>query len=442
MIWPVLLAASLASGSSRPAGPPLDDPAVADSSLHRFLDSLADSTDRYFGLVAAPPDTAGLDSVLAARLEKPWGGPSTRTRRAILPHFSFNRVDGALWGASAALSNTGARFRVSGDAGYATGSNRWLGGGELMAGVRRRDLLTRLSLRGGWRTAVMDRDHDGTGLATIRALVSGSDRQSYLGREGFSVRLGAGTPAWFGGLEYRDWVEAPLAVTTQWNLRKQPLEMPGNLGAIPGRTRSVEAEASLRWPVLPLTSQVIHELSSRSLGSDFEFQRLRATLGGEFPVASAFSLLPQVVYGRLSGDALPQAEFYLGGSRTLRSLPSAALGGTGMALARLDVIGADDVLAFAHLPHPAMFPIQLGLFAATGAVWGSDPYGGPGTPGGNWPERQAWLSEAGVSLLYRPGIPDEEAYMRFNYAWPLGHDARTARFSISYSRALDLLRPF
>jgi hypothetical protein len=47
----------------------------SDSSLHRFLDTLADSTDRYFGLIAAPTDTAGLDSALAAGLERPWRGP-------------------------------------------------------------------------------------------------------------------------------------------------------------------------------------------------------------------------------------------------------------------------------------------------------------------------------------------------------------------------------
>jgi hypothetical protein len=417
-------------------------PAPADTSLHRFLDTLADSTDRYFGLVAAPTDTAGLDSALSARLERPWGGPRLRRRLTILPEFEFNRVDGALWGASASLRSPGERFGISGDAGYATGPHRWLGGGEILAGIRRRELLARLSVRGGWRTAVMDRDAEGPFFATMLALISGGDRRSYLRREGFSVRLGAGTPAWFGGLEYRDWVEGPLAVTTTWNLRKKPLEMPGNLGASPGRTRSLELEAGARWPVLPLTSQVVHEISSRSLGSDFEFQRLRATLGGEFPVARLFSLLPQLLYGRLSGEPTPQAAFYLGGARTLRSLPGAALGGTGMAVARLDIMGADDVLAWLHVPHPAMFPIQWGLFAATAAVWGPDPYGGPGTPGGNWPGRGAWLSEAGVTLLYRPGIPDEEGYMRFNYAWPLGPDARTGRFSIAYSRPLDLLRPF
>jgi hypothetical protein len=119
-----------------------------------------------------------------------------------------------------------------------------------------------------------------------------------------------------------------------------------------------------------------------------------------------------------------------------------SLGGTGVAIARLDVIGVDDLLALARIPHPVMLPIQGGVFAATGAVWGADPFRGPGTPDGGWPDRSAWRSEVGVSLLYRPGMPDEDAYLRVNLAWPVGPHGGGARWSVSYSQALDLLRAF
>ena len=108
----------------------------------------------------------------------------------------------------------------------------------------------------------------------------------------------------------------------------------------------------------------------------------------------------------------------------------------------MDVIGTDDILALAHLPHPAMFPIQAALFAATGAVWGNDPFGGPGSPEAGWPDRGAWTSEAGASFLYRPGIPDGDAYLKINVAWPLGPVSHAARWTVTYSRALDLLKPF
>jgi hypothetical protein len=416
--------------------------APADSSLHQFLQGLSDSTDRYFGLIAAPLDTAGLDSALAAGLENPWRDARSGTHLSYGPVYGFNRVDGTLWGASAALSSHGERWRVGGDLGNAAGSDRWLGGGEVRAGLRRRDTSWRLRLRGGRRTASMDRDHEEPRLAAIRALVWGSDRQHYLRRDGFGVAFTGDGPRWHAGVEYRDMLESPLAVTTRWNLTDHAIALPTNLAAAFGRTRELALEAGGRWPGLPLWTQVTHQFSDRTLGSDFDYRRTRVALGGELALGAHLSFLPQLVYGRLGGDAVPQASFYLGGMPTLRSLPGGTLGGTGLALARLDVIGADDLLAIVHLPHPSMLPIQGGLFVATGAVWGADPFGGPGTPATDWPEKSAWLSEAGASLLYRPGIPEDDGYFRLNYAHPLGNGAREARWSVTYSRALDLLRPF
>src|SRR5262249_7764416 len=74
--------------------------------------------------------------------------------------------------------------------------------------------------------------------------------------------------------------------------------------------------------------------------------------------------------------------FYLGGTRSLRSVHGDTYGGTGLALARVDLIEMPDVLEVLHIPHPAMTPIQLAVFAATGSVWGTDPYGGASPPGG------------------------------------------------------------
>jgi hypothetical protein len=439
----VALGLALAVGAPAAAPPAARaQEAPADSSLHQFLEGLSDSTERDFGLAAAPLDTTGLDSALVVGLANPWLAPRTRTRLSYRPAYAFNRVDGTLWGATAALGNLGEGWRLNGDLGYAAGSDRWLGGGEVSAGLRRHGIFWRLSVRGGRRTAVMDRDQEERRLATIRALVWGSDRQHYLRRDGIEVALSGDGEAWHAGLGYRDALESPLGVTTRWNLARDPLDEPGNLPAAFGRARELSLEARVRWPGLPFWSEVAHRTSDRALGSDFDYHRTRVAIGGEIPFAGHISFLPQLAYGRLTGDAVPQASFYLGGSRTLRSLPGAALGGTGLAIARLDVIGVDDLLALAHLPHPAMFPIQGGLFVATAAVWGRDPFGGPGTSSAGWPEEKAWRSEAGASLLYRPGVADDGGYFRLNYAHPLGAGAGEARWSITFSRALDLLRPF
>jgi hypothetical protein len=440
-----VLAAALALLALAPEPARAQAPAAADSSLHRFLDTLADSTDRYFGLVATPTDTAGLDSALAAGLARPWSGPRSRARLALAPVYAFNRVDGTLWGGSASFGDRSALRRMAGDLGYAAGSDTWLGGAELSAGLRRRGTTWRARVSGGRRTETLNRDADSPGMAlvrTARALIWGSDRHHYLRRDGFSVGVSGTGSGWRAGLEYRDRLESPLPVTTRWNLTRRALASPDNVAATPGRARELGFEGDLRVPGLPFHLQLTQHTADRALGSEFDYRRLRLALGGELVAGRRVSLVPQLAYGRLAGDPLPQASFFLGGTRSLRGLPRESLGGTGLAVARLDLIGADDLLALARIPHPAMLYLQGGLFAATGAVWGADPFGGPGSAPGAWPERSAWRSEAGVSLLYRPGIPDPDAYLRLNLAWPVGlHDDRP-RWSMSYSRALDLLNPF
>jgi hypothetical protein len=112
-----------------------------------------------------------------------------------------------------------------------------------------------------------------------------------------------------------------------------------------------------------------------------------------------------------------------------------------MALARLDLIESDDVLALARIPHPAWLPIQAGAYASAGATWGADPYGGPARGGLSLPDEEHWVSEAGAALLWRPGLPDPSGFFRFSYAWPLGPARESARFTATYSRALALVKP-
>lgn len=415
--------------------------AHAEPSVDRFLGTLSDSTDRYFGLIAAPYDTTGLDSALAAGLAHPWRGPRTSTRFSYGPVYAFNRVDGTLWGASVGLANHGSGWAVKSDLGYAAGSNRWLGGGEASFRIRG-DTHWRFLVRAGRRTEGMDRDYEQRLSASLRALIAGSDRQNYLRRDGVSLIAQAGGASWDAAIGYHDRLETPLVPTTRWDLAHRALATTTNLGAAMGRAHEISLDASLRWPWLPLVSQATFQVSDRGVGSDFDYRRLRLAAGGEIAVGGHVSLLPQIVYGRLTGDAVPQASFFLGGPRTLRSLPNAARGGTGLALARLDLIGADDLLSLTHIPHPAMLAFQAGLFAASGATWGADPYGGPAAAGSSWPARNAWLSEVGVSLLYRPGVPDVEAYLRFNYGRRIGLGGGEGRWSVDYTRALDLLRRY
>ena len=100
---------------------------------------------------------------------------------------------------------------------------------------------------------------------------------------------------------------------------------------------------------------------------------------------------------------------------------------------------APDLLTLLHIKHPAALPLQAAGFVGAGAGGGADPFGGPTVAGEAWPHEQDWLAEAGVSIVYSSALFDQGGMLRFNYAWPLGPTDRPPRFSLAFTRVLDLL---
>jgi hypothetical protein len=300
----------------------------------------------------------------------------------------------------------------------------------------------KLEASGGRFTYPMDRDRSDLILAWSRALFTGSDHQRYLRRDGVRGLIERETPTWRVGVGYRDELESPLDVTTTWNLLDRPLSVIDNLPAQFGRAHEVQFFGTVRLPLLPGFAQIEHFTSSEKLGSDFDYRRTRAAVGFEIPVGRILSIVQQMEYGRLTGTFAPQVAFYTGGSRSLRTLESGSRGGTGKALARLDLIGAPEAFGTgAVAPSPAL-AFQLGAFAAIGSIWGPDPFGVESSPDRDWPDAREWLSEAGLSLLYRPGLPDPTGFVHCDVAWPVGpKDDRGMQVSIYYARPLYLVRP-
>jgi hypothetical protein len=422
------------------AAPPLalaQTPTVRDTSLGGFLEQLSDSTDRYFEISAAPVDTAGLDTVLADTATL----PPRRLKLGLAPTFGFSRVDGSTPGLSASLGVTPPEPKHTGW-GKLQGGIAHANGPDVMFGNARytnRLWLARqpfdLDLWGGRKTAHLDRDDEGL-LTLLRAFLRGSDWTQYHRDEGFEGSVTHRQGWWRVNASYRDLLQSPLHTTATWNLADRDLERPGNLAAMRGRTHELEYAAAAHWPRLPLHTEIDCQTSSRRLGSDFEYRRLHAAAGLDLTLGRFASLVPQLSYGRLTGDLLPQASFYLGGGGTLRSLHRDECGGSRLALAKLDLIGAQDLLALLRIPHPAALPLQGALFLASGATWGLDPYRGEVVPGGDWPDAHEWLSEAGASLLYNSALFPT---LHCSYAWPIGPDAREGRWSVSFTRPLDLL---
>jgi hypothetical protein len=433
----LLLATALLAALA--AAPPAaaQTPAESDTSLGGFLGQFSDSTDRFFGVSAAPVDTAGLDTVLSDSGLR----PRRRLELGFAPTFDFSRVDGSTPGLSASLGAPAPEpgrtgwGKLRGNVARALGPDVTLGGGR----YQDRLVLARqpfdLDLWIGRKTGHLDRDDDDP-LAMVGAFLTGSDWTQYCRNDGFEGSLTHPHGWWRASAGFRDLLQSPLRTTATWNLFNQALERPGNLAAAYGRTHELGYEASAHWPGLPLLTEIAYQTSSRRLGSDFEYRRVRVAAGLDLTLGRFASLVPQFAWGRLTGDEVPQAAFYLGGNSMLRSLPRDQLGGTGMAIAKLDLIGAQDLLALLHVPHPAALPLQGAVFAASGTMWGRDPYSGAVTPGGNWPDGRDWRSEVGVSLLYNTAIFPT---LHISHAWPVGPHAGGGRWCVSLSRPLDLL---
>lgn len=433
----LLTLAVLSPASARAATFHATDP---DSAVREFLKQLSDSTTDYFGVSAADRDTAGLDSALAARLGGA-PGPRRRLPRTFVPALRFNRADAVVYELGYMVGAP--RMRVGelfGSIAWANGPDDVLWRLRLNRTFGGRDQPWRLRLVGENQTEVMDRERSGSTLSTLRAMVSGTDRQSYFRTAGYGATLMRDGNRWDAEVSWSDAVHSPLATMATWNFFNSDLSIVENLQATPGRVREVGIGARTDLYLIPAEAEIVYETSGAATGSDFTFRRTRAAVAANWGLGSWAAIVPQAAYGRLNGDVLPQAMFYLGSSSLVRSRTRDPRSGTGYAAGRLELIGTQDILSLLRIPHPAMFPTQLGGFIASGAVWGPDAYGSTEREGLDWPNGEHWVSETGVSLIYQPGLPDPTYMVRIHYIVPLGPNDVEGRWSLTFSKALEVFR--
>jgi hypothetical protein len=419
--------------------------AESDSTLEQFLGGLSDSTDRYFGKTAAPLDTSGLDSALTVN----FGRSHPRGRRGVThpdlgATFRFNRVDGPVYGGSLGFATADEAGHLTGRALYVVGPNewQWSARGQWHWGGFERG--TTFEVWGGEETSTMDRllpVSVGDPLATLGALVRGYDSRYFLRRDGWRTSATYRRNEWRASLGWRDDFEHAQVTTTSWNFASRPLDPFENLAATRGRAREAIATLGGRAGRLPVQFEGSYRVSSPKLGSDFDYLLAHLALGADLSLGRSSAMVPQVAFGQLSGSTLPQESFYLGGVSTITTVRTARLAGSNAALARLDWISTRDLLALAHLPHPAYLPLQGSVFASSGAVSGADPFGGPDRPRDVWSNGSAWHSEAGLALVWQPGLPDPTSMARLSVAWPLGPSDFPARVTLTFSRALFMLEP-
>lgn len=428
------------------AAPARAEDAPGDSLLNDYVRSMRDSTDAWFGKTAAPVDTAGLDSALAAGLLRPANARARRQQKLNLdwgPALGFNRADGGQLGASAALSTPWVRG-FAGRMQYTTGTHDVLGEGGWSGSWRVSPLAARLALKlaAGRYTLAFDRDYYEPILTSLNAFFAGEDRHHYLRRDGFISSLRLGAEPGFLTIAWRDQLESSLPYTTDWYVFGHGPEIPFNDEAATGRVSELTFGGEATIPGTRFRVNAMHWTSDPRIGSDMLFHRTRVTAGGDVSLGRHFSLLSQASYGLLRGETPPQQAFYLGGVANLRTFKRNELAGAGRAFGRLDLILVDELGRPLQLPIPANLPLQLGLFAGSGALWGRDPVTGDAVPTTRTtPNRDEFFSEVGAGLMLRFGVPSPLTSLRFEVAFPIGPDGRRAAYALSFQEPLNLLTP-
>ncbi len=437
-VWALAMACgTLLAGSTRA------EVAPADSALDAHMRTLSDSTDAWFGVTAAPVDTAGLDSALAAGLARPLGARRAgerRTRLSWSPALGFNRVDGGQLGLSLGLRSP-VPGRLTGRAQYTTGTEDVIGEGAWTYSWAVRSLHSRLGLRvaGGRWTEPLERDRYEAFFSTLGAVMFGRDSYHYLRRDGWRTTLRLGTDRASASLGWRDQLESSLRYTTRWNVFGNTPDPRDNRSVAEGRIRELAPAVTLPVPGTRFRAQVAHWISDPKLGSDRFYRRSRGTLAGDVSIGSHWALVPRVSYGRLRGEALPQESFTFGGTGDMRTIESHIWNSTGRLFVRNDLVLVDDLPTLLHLRLPAWLPLQGSVYGAAGASWGRDPFTGEAVSSRrDWPKPEEWLFEAGGGLGWRPGIPDPLMTLRFEYSVPVGPGSRSPAFTISFQRPLEL----
>lgn len=420
--------------------------APADTTIDAYVRAMADSTDAFFGLTAAAPDTAGLDSALSVGLAKPPGaasGPGFPLKPRLAPRYAFNRALGAVLGGSVGVGASRGWGSVSGWADYANGPNFWLGGGNYSkrwGGAEDEDLNWGLGLGVARGFTSFDRDHWDRLFDSSYALLYGNDRNHYYRTDGVTAAMTFGRNGRWGSLSYRNQLESPLVTTASWNLFRAEPAVFENRAAAFGRASEAKLALGGRVPRWPVTIEGQWWAAGGPLGGDFDYSRGRVAAGAAFPLGRLFALLPQAHYGRVSGDVTPQNAFYLGAGPGLRVAEGKSLAGSGATGAALELLLQDDVFHALGLREPPTFPIQLSVFAGLGATWGYDPVSGAALATNTWwPESREWQPEAGASVLYRPGIPQPDYFVRVSWAVPIGPGNREPRVALSLGTALSSL---
>ena len=426
----------------------LRTPAEPRDSLEILLDGLRRQTDERFG-EATVLDTVGLDSLLERRLLEPATGPNTRDRY-LQPNLvmRYNRAEGPVlgmgfdrWSRRLGTISAGASYAFNSklvlhDVGWKRifwlsspygfqdrrdVSRDWNQPGVSLFGIR---------VRYARETALFAPEHSQKALSTLNAFFLGTDRQSYFERRGVDASLRLRLAPWDFAAGFRTARERPYERNATFSVFGSDDESPGVTLADAGDFHSLRGRAA--W--LPASQRYAAALEGQGLGNDG--WRLRGVLGGNAALGRSVKAYAQIEGGAADPASPRQRKFELGGPRAVASLPFGTGGTDHLLLGKLELIHSESLLELLHLPRPDFFDLQLGAFLHYGVAW-DDPAGREVVF--SKPPSNAWKGTAGLSLAYRPGLPDPRTFWRFQFGWPVGPEAGDFRITLAIGREFDLV---
>jgi hypothetical protein len=434
-----VLAQGTAGGPAPPAPPPAN--AAADTSLDAYLSGLRDSTHVFFRGDTLVFDTTATDSLDRLYRQHPELAPrqprgefdARRAGSENSPLMRIDEVEGLYTGARLQLNGSGrGPGALAGTAGWSFGLHeaRYALGWTRSFGGEDRALAVHLSAY---------RSTQGLDAAQVEPepLLAGprlpaARDELWFRREGWRARALARTRWLAFEASYRD-------------EQAHPLEYPGSFSGLlvngsPQDRRSLPGTVRALGAAVALGSRGVDGLlragfEHAGLGGKFEFDRVRVNAARMFRIGSVGLLALQAEWSSADSGAPAQERFYAGGASALQAYQVGALAGRQMYLGRATLLLGNDVLALAHVPHPRWLPLSLGLFAETGAVPDLPPGAGlsPRKPRGD-----AWASDVGVGLWYRPGLPDPLSYLKFSASMPVGpHNDHRVHWTLTWGRLLD-----
>jgi hypothetical protein len=418
-------------------------------SLTRFLEDLSKTTDDYFGETTSRFDTTGFDTLLQHRWANPLELPSPN-RGYLLPILitRFNRAEGLVLGAGANIWNhTIGTMRANAAYGFSNKSWRYeLGWKRILWYKDRYGYMSRRDLSRDWNlptqamlgvelhylreTAKFMPEHARPFTSDLNAFFIGTDRQSFYKRRGFLGLIRFRWQDWHLTGGYRDANEEAMPKTTNFTLF-------GNDSAVPGVTLADPDDYNELLGGITFFRRdwdLAVSLNGRGLGN--AAWRLRGAIAQGFRLWRPIKGVIQIEGGAAEAAAPVQRRFEVGGPAAIPSLGFGVGSTDHLLLGRLELVEAHNLFQALHIPHPDFMDFHAGAFFHYGAVW-DDPAGREVVF--SKPPSTAWRGTVGLSLVYRPGLPDPRTQWRFQAGWPVGPEGGVMRLTLSIGREFDLI---